>query len=94
MHASAHFFVRAGTQNIKSQWRGGCCYWLKKQRQNGEQATEILEIMNRLKQQSLDIEDERNILDFIDLELEIETSNLENLKKEHSAALCTNASGK
>ena len=63
-------------------------------RQNGEQTTEILEIMNKLKQQSLDNEDERNRLDFIDLELEIKTSDSENLKKEHSAALRTNASGK
>ena len=29
--------------------------------------------MNKLKQQSLDSEDERNRLDFIDLELEIKT---------------------
>ena len=40
---------------------------------HGGQSTEILEIMNKLKQQSLDIEDERNRLDFIDLELEIKT---------------------
>ena len=63
-------------------------------RQNGEQTTDILEIMNKLKQQSFDIEDERNRLGFIDLELEVKTSNLGNLKKEHSAALRTNASGK
>ena len=54
---------------------------IAKRRQNGEQTTEILEVMNKLKQQSNEIEDERSILDFIDLELEIKISNLENLKK-------------
>ena len=41
---------------------------LKLKSMHGGQSTEIFEIMNKLKEQSLDIEDERNRLDFIDLE--------------------------
>ena len=62
--------------------------------QNGEQTEEINELMENLKQLSLEISSQNDKLSYINMELEIKQSKLQDFENENVSALRKNTSGK